>query len=203
LYSTGIKITSSNNIIDNCIFQNTPIGIAIFSSNNTISNTTFKNCSDEGILLVTTEIMKCYYNIIENCTFYNNCDAIELQKSSYNIIQNCKITDNTHSGIDAIKQDNNHNIINNCIISNNSVHGIYFSKSINNSINKCQIFSNIDGNIVDTNKLSENNITQINNFFYNEKLNNFFQGNNKLITLISNIISNIINIIQRLTNNIN
>ena len=81
-----------------------------------------------------------------------------MQHASNNRIINCNILNNTHSGIDAIVQQNNNNIIYNCIISNNSAHGIYLSDSHNNIIIKCRIYKNKDGDIIQTKGSSKNNI---------------------------------------------
>jgi parallel beta-helix repeat protein len=154
LYTTGIRILKDNVTIQHCIFQNTPIGISIWSNNNIIDENTFLNCSDEGIVLLSTAYSTANNNTIINCIFKGNCDAIELQKSCYNSIINCLMVNNTHSGIDAIMKDNNHNIVSNCTISHNKVHGIYLTNSNDNRILHCVIEYNADGNIVTPN--SEN-----------------------------------------------
>jgi parallel beta-helix repeat protein len=156
LYSAGVKITSSNTIIDDCNIYDTPVGIAIWTSDNTIKNCEFRGCKDEGIALLGSEYSDCNNNKILNCVFYDNCDGIELQYSSGNTITDCVFYDNTHTGIDAIAKSNDNNIISNCKIYNNRVHGIYFSASSENQIIDCEISDNQDGNIVN-NKFSENN----------------------------------------------
>lgn len=148
LYATGIRILHDTTIIRNCIFQNTPIGLSIWSNANILENNYFYNCTDEGIVLLSTTFSTAHKNIIRNSTFENNCDAIELQQSSYNIIQNCTMINNTHSGIDAIDKNNNYNIIKDCIIQHNSVHGIYFTHSKANIIQNCTFLNNTDGNIL-------------------------------------------------------
>ncbi|GAJ00972.1 unnamed protein product, partial [marine sediment metagenome] len=50
-YEYGMKIVEDNQIIENYIFIDIPIGIAVWSSNNYIVNCTFINCPDEGIVL--------------------------------------------------------------------------------------------------------------------------------------------------------
>ena len=157
LYSTGVKIIAENSKINNCNIYDTPIGIAVFSNDNIIDNCYFWNCKDEAIALIGTKISKCDFNIISNCTFYNNCDGIELQYSSNNTIDNCSIYDNSHSGIDAILSSNNGNIIKNCEIYNNLVNGIYLSSSSNNTIIKCNLWDNKDGNLITTDD-SKNNL---------------------------------------------
>ena len=147
IYTTGVRIIASQTTIYNCHFYNTPVGIALWSSNNTITYTSFTNCTDEGIVLLSSSYQKADNNTIQFCTFTNNCDGIELQKSSYNTITNCLFKQNTHDGIDAIGNDNNHNIIANCTILDNNVHGIYFSQSNNNRIQNCIISNNTDGNV--------------------------------------------------------
>jgi len=142
LYSTGIRILASNTTIYKCSFSDTPIGIAVWSSYTTISNCTFTNCSDEGIVLLSTTNTRSDHNIIANCIFQENCDAIELQQSSYNTITHCTMDQNTHCAIDAIKTQNNHNIITNCRITNTSAIGLYFSNSSYNLISNCSFQHN-------------------------------------------------------------
>ncbi len=148
LYTTGIRITASNTHVDHCIIHHTPVGIAIWTSNNTISNTRFHHCEDEGIVLLNTSFAPCENNTISSCIFTDNCDAIELQRSSDNLIKNCIMKNNTHSGIDAIIDQNNNNIILNCQITKNQVHGIYFAYSSNNILSNCTIQQNTHGNII-------------------------------------------------------
>ena len=156
LYSTGVKITVSNTEIDDCNFFNTPIGIAVWSSENNIKNCVFKGCEDEGIALLGSKYTECHNNEILNCTFYDNCDGVELQYSSGNTISNCEFYENTHTGIDAIAKSNNNNVISDCKIYNNRVHGIYLSGSSDNKIINCEITENQDGNII-MNEYSQDN----------------------------------------------
>ena len=156
LYPQGIKITSTNVEIYNCKLFDTPVGIGLWTGGNTISKSIFYNCNDEGIALLGSNKNPCNNNIISDCIFYDNCDAIELQHSSNNQILNCVIYDNTHTGIDAIASGNDENLISNCEIYNNRVNGIYFSGSSENRIIDCLIRDNQDGNIV-MNKYSKNN----------------------------------------------
>jgi len=142
LYSTGIRILASNTTIHECSFSDTPIGIAVWSSYTTISNCTFTNCSDEGIVLLSTTNTRSDHNIITHCIFQENCDAIELQQSSHNTITHCTMDQNTHCAIDAIKTQNNHNIITNCRITNTSAMGLYFSNSSYNLISNCSFQHN-------------------------------------------------------------
>ena len=209
LYTTGLRISGDRSKILNCNFYDNPIGIAIFSNENIINNCSFRNCRDEGIALIGTKTSNCDFNIISNCTFFNNCDGMELQYSSNNKIENCSIFNNSHTGIDAIISSNNNNIINNCKIYNNNVNGIYLSDSYNNLIISCFFWGNKNGDIIDKN-LSSNN-TYLNDTFdnifdndinYNDSndilfsgFNNNIQNNrfrfdllNKLIEMISNII---------------
>ena len=174
-YTTGIRVLDDNVTIKNCLFKHTPIGISIWSNNNTINNNTFLNCSDEGIVLLTTTYSTANRNIISHCIFKENCDAIELQQSCYNLIENCIMINNTHSGIDAIISNNDHNIVLNCTISNNNVHGIYFTKSKENKIIDCLISNNSDGNIVIPNS---ENITIIT---YQEKLPSSSETNEMIL----------------------
>jgi len=161
LYTTGIRVLKDNVTIDQCIFQQTPIGISIWSNENTINNCSFIFCSDEGIVLLSTAYSTANHNVIKNCYFENNCDAIELQQSCYNTIKDCIMINNTHTGIDAIAKENNHNIISNCTIKNNRVHGIYFTHSKENKIINCVIEQNHDGNIITPNSENTTIITPI------------------------------------------
>jgi len=162
LYTTGVRIINENTSIQNCIFRNTPIGISIWSNNNTIQKSTFINCSDEGIVLLSTSFSTADNNKIIQCIFKQNCDAIELQRSCNNLIQDCIMIDNSHSGVDAIDKDNNMNIIKNCTIENNAVHGIYFSQSNENQIINCKFKNNTDGDVVtpNSNNISITNTTK-------------------------------------------
>jgi parallel beta-helix repeat protein len=159
LYTSGIRILSNHTTIDHCIIEDTPVGIALWTSLNTISNCLFLNCDDEGIVLLDTSYSPCQYNSIINCTFLYNCDGIELQQSSYNIIYNCTMRFNTHSGIDAIRNNNDYNLISNCVICDNKVHGIYFAGSSNNRIISCCIENNTDGNIIYYPVTTESNLS--------------------------------------------
>lgn len=158
LYTTAIRINKPNCAIQYCTIQDTPIGIAVWSSRNNILNSSFYNCSDEGILLISTSISTSNYNKILNCHFENNCDGIELQHSSYNSIKHCTFKKNTHSGIDAICDSNDHNIISNCTIVDNIVHGIYFSSSQQNKITKCYFSNNSEENIVFAHNSKKNSL---------------------------------------------
>lgn len=156
LYTTAIRINSPNCKITNCTIRNTPIGVAVWNNNTKIDDTTFINCSDEGILLISTSISKSNHNRINNCNFYNNCDGIELQQSCYNTFSNCIFENSTHSAIDGICKNNNYNLISNCIINNSSVHGIYFSSSKHNKIKNCSFSNNNEGNIHFTHNSKKN-----------------------------------------------
>jgi len=163
LYTTAIRINSAHCTISNCTITNTPIGIVIWSNYTEIKQTHFINCSDEGILLISTTITSCHDNKIHNCSFYYNCDAIELQYSSHNEIRDCIMKKNSHSAIDAICEKNNNNTIAECIIKDNTVHGIYFSSSQYNLIKNCIFSNNTDGNIVFTHNSYKNRIIHQNN----------------------------------------
>ena len=139
LYSTALRVDSPHVIISNCRFQDTPIGIAVWNDRIQITSSSFINCSDEGILLISTSISSSENNLIYNCVFTNNCDGIELQHSSYNIISYCVFKENYHAGIDAICDNNNNNTITNCSFLNNSNFDIYFSSSKHNKISECYI----------------------------------------------------------------
>ncbi len=174
LYTTGVRISADNSKIYNCNLYDNPIGVAIFSNENIIDNCIFWNCKDEGIAMIGTKISKCDFNIISNCTFYNNCDGIELQFSSNNLIENCSIFNNSHTGIDAIVSSNNGNILKNCDIYNNKVNGIYISSSSYNEIISCSFWGNNDGNIIITDDSTENlliDLEQKEILLKNEKIN--------------------------------
>ncbi|MCK4365850.1 MAG: right-handed parallel beta-helix repeat-containing protein [Thermoplasmatales archaeon] len=148
LYTSAIRVTSSNTEIRDCNIYETPVGIVVWTSNNIIDNCNFWACTDEGIALIGTSYSDCSNNKITNCVFRENCDGIELQFSSSNTITDCTIYDNSHTGIDAISSSNDNNIISNCEIYNNEVHGIYLSSSSENQIIDCSIYDNDDGNII-------------------------------------------------------
>ena len=137
LYTTGVKISASNTTIQNCTFHDTPIGIAIWNSENTISGCEFRGCDDEGIVLLGTSTSECNNNTITSCTFYKNCDGIELQYATDNTIQYCTFTQNTHAGIDAIESNNNNNIISHCEFTANQGFGLYLARSSHNTITGC------------------------------------------------------------------
>ncbi len=162
LYTSAIRITADNNKIVDCNILDTPVGITIWSSNNIIDNCYFSGCNDEGIALISSTYLKCNNNEIKNSVFYKNCDGIELQLSSGNTISDCKFYDNTHTGIDGIRELNNENTILNCEIYNNGVHGIYFADSDDNQVMDCKIYGNKADNVV-FNKNSNNNIITISN----------------------------------------
>jgi parallel beta-helix repeat protein len=190
LYSTGVKITSSNTEIDDCNFFDTPIGVAVWSSYNTIKNCVFKGCEDEGIALLGSKYTECNNNEILNCVFYDNCDGVELQYSSGNTISNCEFYDNTHTGVDAIAKSNDNNVISDCKIYNNRVHGIYLSASSDNKIINCEISENQDGNIV-MNEYSKNN----------QIINEIEDQINRLRERFINLFQNILEKISKLKNN--
>jgi parallel beta-helix repeat protein len=156
LYTTGIKVTSIDNKIEDCNIYDTPVGISIFTSCNTIKNCEFSGCKDEGIILIGTSFSDCKQNKIINCKFFDNCDGIELQYATDNEIINCEIFENTHTGIDAITSKNDRNEIINCRIYNNSVHGIYLHSSSDNIIYSCIFSNNYNGHIIEV-KNSKNN----------------------------------------------
>lgn len=158
LYSTAIRINGDGGQIENCRIFDTPIGITVWSNYCEIANSEFKNCSDEGILLISTKISQSFYNRIHNCSFSHNCDAIEMQYSSYNQISDCYFSYNTHSAIDAICEKNNHNLISNCQINDNEVHGIYFSSSQHNIIQNCSFLNNGEEHILFTHNSYNNSI---------------------------------------------
>ena len=205
LYTSGVRILKDYNTIKGCKFTDTPIGISIWSNHNTITNCMFNNCSDEGIVLLSTMISSANNNYISHSTFNNNCDGIEMQQSRNNTIISCIFNNNYHSGIDGIDCENNNNIIQDCIITNNSVHGIYLSNSNNIIIKNCSFYNNTDGNIITP---QSTNIITIDNVFKvsiqnservyessrstiesSEKTNSFQSIIEHFISFISNIFS--------------
>ena len=134
-YEAGIEIRKDNQVIENQVFYNIPIGIIVWSSNNHIINCTFINCSDEGIMLFGSN------NTIENCVFYMCVDGVELQKSSDNIFINCRFLSNSHAGIDAIKSGNDNNEFYSCLFYDNP-YGCYFKESNDNEFIDCIFLDN-------------------------------------------------------------
>jgi len=134
-YEYGMKVVEDNQIIENYIFIDIPIGIVIWSSNNTIANCTFINCTDEGILLIGDN------NTIRDSVFYNCCDGIELQRSSNNAFINDRFLHNSHAGIDGIIENNNNNLFSFCVFYNNP-YAVYFKESENNQFENCTFLDN-------------------------------------------------------------
>ena len=170
LYTTGIYVSASNTEIEDCNIYDTPIGIAVWTSNNNINNCNFWGCKDEGIAFLGSTNSKCDNNKVTSCTFYKNCDGIELQYSSNNIIANCEFCENTHTGINAIASSNNKNTISNCTIYNSQVNGIYLSSSSDNQIIDCTISDNKDGNIITTKNSYNNEIKNTKSNTYKTEL---------------------------------
>ncbi len=139
LYTTGIKIVSPDTTIRHCHIQNTPVGIALWSDNNHISSCTFTGCTDEGIVLLGSAHQSVSGNKITTCHFAENCDGIELQYAVQTLISNCTFVDNTHAGIDAIREQNNKNQITKCYFENNNGYGIYLAYSQHNFIDNCTL----------------------------------------------------------------
>jgi parallel beta-helix repeat protein len=137
LYTTCLKISASNTTVQNCIFNDTPIGIAVWSSQNTISDCEFNGCDDEGIVLLGTATTTSTNNTITTCIFSENCDGIELQYATHNKITSCTFTKNTHAGIDAIESNNNDNIISHCTFTDNKAFGLYLTRSSQTLITHC------------------------------------------------------------------
>lgn len=140
LYTTGLKITASHTIIEDCMFHDTPIGIALWSSQNMIAQCVFQGCNDEGIVLLGTSSIACSNNTITSCIFSENCDGIELQYATHNQINSCDFHRNIHAGIDAIESNNDHNIISDCTFTDNNAFGLYLARSAQNLITQC-VFS--------------------------------------------------------------
>lgn len=161
IYTTGVRTIADNITIQYCSIEKTPVGLALWSSNNTIKNCVFTDCTDEGIVIISSSFKKADHNLIQQCVFTNNCDGIELQGSCYNTINDCLFEDNTHDGIDAICSGNDNNVISQCTIIDNAVHGIYFSSSAYNTIRDCIIADNTDENILFTPIQGNNVITNV------------------------------------------
>lgn len=140
-YEAGIKVTEDNQIIENRVFYDIPIGIAVWSSNNLIANCTFINCDDEGIVFFEGTSLGSDNNTIINCVFYRCCDGIELQRSSNNRIINCRFLSNSHAGIDGILDNNNDNLFSSCVFYD-SPFGCYFSRSEGNKFVNCTFLDN-------------------------------------------------------------
>ncbi len=195
LYTTGIKVISSNVEIDACNIYETPVGIAVWSEKATIKNSEFRNCVDEGIAFLGWKGHECNYNKVINCVFLDNCDGVELQYSSYNEIRDCRFINNTHTGIDAIASSNNNNKIINCEIKDNRVNGIYLSSSSDNEIIDCEITNNRDGNIrmnknSHRNEISFSNELKTKTRKNNDLINNFMDKIKKLnIPKLSEMLS--------------
>lgn len=140
-YETGIKVTKDNQIIENQVFYEIPVGIAVWSSNNRIANCTFINCDDEGIVFFGGTPLGSDNNTIINCVFYNCCDGVELQKSSNNIFINCRFLSCSHAGIDGIMTSNDNNSFISCVFYDNPM-GCYFSDSKDNEFINCTFLDN-------------------------------------------------------------
>ncbi|MDG6219142.1 MAG: right-handed parallel beta-helix repeat-containing protein [Candidatus Thermoplasmatota archaeon] len=171
LYTTAMRINSPHVLIKNSHFKDTPIGIAVWNDNTSILNSRFTNCSDEGILLVSTSLSMSHNNLIDGCFFFNNTDGIELQESSNNIIINCTFIGNSHAGIDAIRSNNNNNHIINCTFLDNSAFDIYFASSDNNIIKDSTIKNNGEETIFFTSSSSNNYIIHQSSFSSTERFN--------------------------------
>ena len=193
LYTTGIRIDASQVRIENCIIKDTPIGIAVWEDKVEIVNSIFTNCSDEGILLISTKISSSDNNRISHCVFTNNCDGIELQYSSRNLITDCVFQYNTHAGIDAICNNNNENIISNCSFLDNVDFDIYFSSSKDNLISNCTI-QNYQENVLFNPTNKSNIITKHDSFSFDsnsvETTESLKITSNTIIDLIRSMISN-------------
>lgn len=134
------KNAADNTKIINCRINTSRIGISVCSSNNTISDCIFNYSNDEGIFLWG------HYNTVENCTFHNNTDGIELALGcSHNSISNCKFYDNLH-GITFIDSAQN-NSISNCSVYNSKGSGVLIANSHNNRVSNSKICKNGDNGI--------------------------------------------------------
>ena len=206
LYTTALRIDSSHVRISNCQFRDTPIGIAVWNNYVQIDNSSFINCSDEGVLLLSTSISTSENNLIQNCVFTRNCDGIELQHSSYNTISDCMFKNNYHAGIDAICDNNNNNSITNCSFFNNGNFDIYFSSSKHNKISECYI-ENFQKKILftpsnGTNTISIKSLTsKIDETKSEENLKTEYQSN-RISQFIQSIISQRYELIQNLLEDI-
>jgi parallel beta-helix repeat protein len=117
-----------------------------------ITNCKFFNNKYHGICLIQREFHPSYSKII-NCEFYNNGiggkgDGLRIERHCNNIIENCSFHDNWQ-GID-IKSDNN--IIRNCSIYNHGKEGIsivgymgVMALTKKNKIINCDVYNNMIG----------------------------------------------------------
>lgn len=138
LYTTAVKISAANTILENCTIHHTPIGVAVWSTHTTITHCQFTGCDDEGIVLLGSHTRPCSNTTISSCLFSENCDGIELQYATHTLITDCRFQSNTHAGIDAITADNTHNTIKDCTFSDNDAFGIYLSRSQQTLITDCE-----------------------------------------------------------------
>jgi parallel beta-helix repeat protein len=137
LYATGVKLCAEHTTIQNCTFQNTPIGIADWGSQNTITGCDFHDCNDEGIVLLGTAAIPCTHTTISKCSFHNNCDGIELQYTQDTLIDSCTFTANTHAGIDAINTYTTNTTLSTCMFHDNQGYGLYLAEVTNTQISSC------------------------------------------------------------------
>jgi len=173
---------SHNNIVENCIIENSVMGIYqkpyASSHNNTIMNSIVRYCSSAGI-------SPGSYDRVENCTVENNYNGIDVFLISNSVIKNCIIRNN-YIGISV---GGNNNIIKGCTVTNNSWTGILLIEADSNTIENCilennehsvRLFHSSNGNTV-TNSTIRNNAAGIkiidssnnhiyhNNITYNEE----------------------------------
>jgi hypothetical protein len=137
LYATGVKLCAEQTTIQNCTFQNTPIGIAVWGSQNTITGCDFYHCDDEGIVLLGTAPTPCTHTTITTCRFHNNCDGIELQYTQHTLIASCTFTHNTHAGVDAIATHTTNTTLSTCTFHDNQGYGLYLAEVTNTQISSC------------------------------------------------------------------
>jgi len=150
----GITIDtySSDNVLQNCIFYNNYWAIFVKSDNNIIKNCIVENSSFYGIRLNEYST----HNLISNCSILKNAWGIFANYSDYNEIIDCTIYNNTFYGI-YLDYLSWHNVIIDCNIYSNRLSGIGLNYSDYNEINNCVLHNNLFNGIwVDS--LSENNV---------------------------------------------
>lgn len=137
--NAGIKITSNNNFIEDCIIYRTKIGIYLLNAfNNEINNCTFHTNGNGIKLRLSTN------NKIINCQFCHNSLGINIENSLMTYLSDSYL----HTCGVGVFSDNSFVIeINDCAISdtNDNQAGMYFYYSKNVKIINCNIYHNGNG----------------------------------------------------------
>jgi len=143
---SGVKVSSKNNLIKNCIIYKTKTGVYLNNSSfNEIDNCTIHTNGD-GIL-----IKKSDNNVIKGCSLRHNSIAIRFEYSMFNTISFSYIHTN---GIACLFEDSSNNEMRHCNISDNSVNigGIFIKNCLNINITNCIICHNGAGISIDSSK---------------------------------------------------